>query len=99
MVGTHAGAGAAAGDGGRRPGDGLVVGERPEMVNLEQLTGGADVKGWMTLEQVAGGSGMDTATLYAELGLSADIPPETALKESGRGSGRVRGQCGAHRGR
>lgn len=52
-----------------------------EMVNVEQLTGGGDVKGWMTLQQVADGVDMDTATLYAQLGLSADIPPETALKD------------------
>lgn len=52
-----------------------------EMVNLEQLTGGADVKGWMTLEQVAGGIGMETAALIAKLGLPADIPPATALKD------------------
>ena len=52
-----------------------------EMVNVEQLTGGIDVKGWMTLQQVADGVDMDTATLYAQLGLSADIPPETALKD------------------
>jgi predicted flap endonuclease-1-like 5' DNA nuclease len=52
-----------------------------EMVNVEQLTGGADVKGWMTLQQVADGVDIDTATLYAQLGLAADIPPETALKD------------------
>ncbi len=52
-----------------------------EMVNVEQLTGGADVKGWMTLQQVADGVDIDTATLYAQLGLSAGIPPETALKD------------------
>jgi hypothetical protein len=52
-----------------------------EMVNVEQLTGGADVKGWMTLQQVADGTGMATAALYAKLGLPADIPPETALKD------------------
>ncbi len=52
-----------------------------EMVNVEQLTGGADVKGWMTLQQVADGVDIDTATLYAQLGLATDIPPETALKD------------------
>lgn len=52
-----------------------------EMVNVEQLTGGADVKGWMTLQQVADGVDIDTAALYAQLGLAADIPPETALKD------------------
>ena len=52
-----------------------------EMVNVEQLTGGADVKGWMTLQQVADGVDIDTATLYAQLSLSTDIPPETALKD------------------
>jgi uncharacterized protein YidB (DUF937 family) len=52
-----------------------------EMVNVEQLTGGADVKGWMTLQQVADGVDIDTATLYAQLSLAAEIPPETALKD------------------
>ncbi|MBP8292090.1 MAG: hypothetical protein KAX65_04915 [Caldilineaceae bacterium] len=52
-----------------------------EMVNVEALTGGADVKGWMTLQQVADGVDIDTATLYAQLGLATDIPPETALKD------------------
>jgi predicted flap endonuclease-1-like 5' DNA nuclease len=52
-----------------------------EMVNVEALTGGADVKGWMTLQQVADGVDIDTAALYAQLGLAADISPETALKD------------------
>jgi hypothetical protein len=52
-----------------------------EMVNLEQLAGGSDVKGWMTLQQVADGSGMTVESLYTRLGLPADIPPQTALKE------------------
>ncbi|MBK8048053.1 MAG: hypothetical protein IPK16_13520 [Anaerolineales bacterium] len=52
-----------------------------EMVDVEQLTGGVDVKGWMTLAQVASGTCIEVATLYEKLGLPADIPPETALKD------------------
>jgi hypothetical protein len=52
-----------------------------EMVDLDHLAGGADVKGWMTLQQVADGSGIATATLYTRLGLSADILPETPRKD------------------
>lgn len=52
-----------------------------EMVNIEHLTSGADVKGWMTLQQVADGAGIDTVSLYLALGLPAEIPPTTALKE------------------
>ncbi len=51
------------------------------MVDVQNMTSSADIKGWMTFEQVAAGFGMETATLYAELGLPADLPPETALKE------------------
>lgn len=52
-----------------------------EMVDVEHLTSGADVKGWMTLQQVADGTGIETVTLYSALGLPAEIPPTTALKE------------------
>lgn len=52
-----------------------------EMVNLEQLSSGADVKGWMTLQQVADGSGLSLAALYAQLSLPASVEPQTALKE------------------
>ena len=60
-----------------------------EMVNLEQLTGGADVKGWMTLEQVAGGIGMETATLIAKLGSARRYSPSNRPEGSGGGHGRV----------
>lgn len=52
-----------------------------EMVNVDHLTSGADVKGWMTLQQVADGSNIDTVALYLALGLPAEIPPTTALKD------------------
>lgn len=51
------------------------------MVDVQNMTSSADIKGWMTFEQVAAGFGIETATLYARLGLPADLPPETALKE------------------
>lgn len=52
-----------------------------EMVDLTQLTSGDEVKGWMTLQQVADGTGMETAVLLTKVGLPADLPPETVLKD------------------
>ena len=52
-----------------------------EMVDLAQLTSGDDVKGWMTLQQVAEGTGIKTADLVTKLGLPADLPPATVLKD------------------
>ena len=60
---------------------GLWVVSGREMVDLAQLTSGDDVKGWMTLQQVADGTGIETAALAAKLGLPADLPPETVLKD------------------
>ena len=51
------------------------------MVDAQNMKSSADIKGWMSFQQVADGFGMGTAALYAELGLPADLPPETALKE------------------
>ena len=60
---------------------GLWVVSGREMVDLAQLTSGDEVKGWMTLQQVADGTGIETAVLLAKLGLPADLPPETVLKD------------------
>ncbi len=49
-------------------------------VNLNQLAP-ADVKGWMTLQQVADGFGLSQAELYALVNLPADVPASTALKD------------------
>lgn len=49
-------------------------------VNLSQLAP-ADVKGWMTLQQVAEGFGLSQAELYALVNLPADVPASTALKD------------------
>lgn len=51
------------------------------MVDAQNMTSSADIKGWMSFQQVADGFGMETAALYAELGLPDDLPPATALKE------------------
>ncbi|MFN8466989.1 MAG: hypothetical protein U0X20_15655 [Caldilineaceae bacterium] len=60
---------------------GLWVVSGREMVDLAQLKSGDEVKGWMTLQQVADGMGMETAVLVAKLGLPAELPPETVLKD------------------
>lgn len=49
-------------------------------VNLDSLTP-ADIKGWMTLQQVADGLGVPLAEVYAAGGVPADIPSNTALKD------------------
>lgn len=47
---------------------------------LDALTP-ADVKGWMTLQQVSDGIPIPRETLYALMEIPADIPPKTALKD------------------
>ncbi len=49
-------------------------------VNLQQMAP-ADVKGWMTLQQVSEGVGIPRDELYALAGVPADVPATTALKE------------------
>lgn len=41
----------------------------------------ADIKGWMTLQQVADGLNVPLADLYALANLPTDLPPTTALKD------------------
>jgi hypothetical protein len=41
----------------------------------------ADVKGWMTLQQVMDGLGISQAELYPLANIPADVPPSTALKD------------------
>lgn len=45
------------------------------------ILSGADVRGWMTLQQVADGVGLDVADLYGRLGLPDSIAADTALKD------------------
>ncbi len=52
-----------------------------ERIDVTNLTSSADVRGWMTLQQVADGFGIDQTELYRVMGIPADIPPETALKD------------------
>lgn len=52
-----------------------------QMVDPGNLTAGTDIRGWMSLQQVADGMGMDVAQLYTLLGLPAGITPDTALKD------------------
>ncbi len=51
-----------------------------ETVNLEQIKP-ADVKGWMTLQQIIDGVPISQAELYALVNIPADVPPSTALKD------------------
>lgn len=47
----------------------------------EQQLAPADIKGWMTLQQVIDGTGLSQAELYQIAGIPADVPASTALKD------------------
>jgi hypothetical protein len=49
-------------------------------VDLGQMTP-ADIKGWMTLQQVMDGLNISQADLYALAGIPADVPPTAVLKD------------------
>lgn len=51
-----------------------------EMVNLKEFTSD-DVKGWMSLQVIADGTGIPLDELRLLLGLPADMPADTALKD------------------
>jgi hypothetical protein len=51
------------------------------MVDLENLTSSADIRGWMTLDQVIQGFGIPQADLYAALSIPAGIPTSTPIKD------------------
>ena len=52
-----------------------------EMVDVENLTSGEDIRGWMTLQEVADGVGMGVTELATLLAIPAEITPDTALKD------------------
>ena len=52
-----------------------------QLVDVNNLTTTDDIRGWMTLQQVADGFSLEVIDLYALLQLPADLPPETALKD------------------
>ncbi len=52
-----------------------------EMVDLQNMASGAEIKGWMTLQQVADGYAIPPADLYRLSGIPADTPLDTALKD------------------
>lgn len=52
-----------------------------QMVDVENLVSSDDLRGWMTLQQVSDGLGIEQAEMYTLLGIPADIPASTALKE------------------
>jgi hypothetical protein len=52
-----------------------------EMIDLGNMTSSADIRGWMTLDQVIQGFGISQEEFYAVLGIPANIPASTALKD------------------
>lgn len=51
-----------------------------DSLDLENMSA-ADIKGWMTLQQVMDGLQVSQEELYAVGGIPLDTPPETALKD------------------
>ncbi len=51
-----------------------------DSVDLETLTS-ADIKGWMTLQQVIDGMKISKEELYAAGNIPLDVPASTALKD------------------
>lgn len=49
-------------------------------VNLQQMSP-ADIKGWMTLQQVMDGLGLSQTELYALANVPPEVPTSTALKD------------------
>ncbi|MBM3120758.1 MAG: hypothetical protein FJZ97_01070 [Chloroflexi bacterium] len=45
------------------------------------MTTSEDVRGWMTLQQIADGFGLGLDDLYRLAGVPQEVPPETALKD------------------
>lgn len=52
-----------------------------QMVDAENLQSGDDIRGWMTLQQVADGLAIDVETLYSLVAIPPEITPDTALKD------------------
>jgi len=52
-----------------------------QTIDTENLSSSEDVRGWMTLEQLSRGYGIEQSELYRLLEIPNDIPPETALKD------------------
>ncbi len=52
-----------------------------QLLDVQQLSSGDDVRGWMTFQDLSDGYGIPQDTLYALLGVPLDVPAGTALKD------------------
>jgi hypothetical protein len=52
-----------------------------QMIDIEQMASSAEIRGWMTLEDLARGLGIDLPALYTVTGIPDTVPPATALKD------------------
>ncbi len=52
-----------------------------QIYDAGNLSSGSDVRGWMSLQQVADGAGIEITEFYAQLNLPDSIATETALKD------------------
>ena len=52
-----------------------------ELVDVNNLQSTDEIKGWMTIQQVADGFNIELPTFYELAGLPAEVSPETPLKD------------------
>ncbi len=52
-----------------------------QLLDVQELSSGDDVRGWMTLQQLSDSFGIPQDTLYSLLGIPPDVSFETALKD------------------
>lgn len=66
---------------GKLTGDWTTTGKGEILVDASGAPDPEGIKGWMTLQEVSDTYGIPLAELYAGLGVPADAPPTTAMKD------------------
>lgn len=52
-----------------------------QMIDIGSMATSDDIRGWMSIEEIAQGFDLDLATVYSLTGIPTDTPPDTALKD------------------
>ncbi len=52
-----------------------------QMIDVSQLASSSEIRGWMTVEEIATGLGLPLDQVYSATGIPKNVPPDTALKD------------------